>query len=226
MQCRTPTAACRLVDERDQERELAGQRDPRRDRGRNRPGDVPSVAPARRRALDRSRSAVRLAAEPHAQAGSVPMRAGPALPSKAPPMSALDPRAEGLVRLHRAQLLPVPALLGLGDRVPRLLRRRRAVDLADRRAGRRSPPAPDPDGRRDLLELPVGGVQLDRRDDPDRALGGHARVHDDGARSADRPTSSAAVAYAMVFGLDPHRRDPRRDGRVLPGPVLRAARTS
>ena len=41
-----------------------------------------------------------------------------------------------------------------------------------------------PDGRGDLLELPVGGLQLDRRDDQRRALGGHARVHDDGADPA------------------------------------------
>ena len=34
-----------------------------------------------------------------------------------------------------------------------------------------------------------------------RALGGHARVHDDGPRSGARRGCSARSAYAMVYGL-------------------------
>ena len=51
--------------------------------------------------------------------------------------------------------------------------------------------AADADGRSDLLELPVGRVQLDRRDDLGRALGGHARVHVHGARSGAGRSCSA-----------------------------------
>ena len=81
------------------------------------------------------------------------------------------PRAEGLVRLHRAQLLPDTPLLGLGDRLPGLFGRGRAVDLVHRRRAGQPDAAAVPDGRRDLLELPVGRVQLDRRDHRGRALG-------------------------------------------------------
>ena len=41
-----------------------------------------------------------------------------------------------------------------------------------------------PDDRRRLLELPLDGLQLHRRDDRLGALGGHPRVHDDGAGPA------------------------------------------
>ena len=64
------------------------------------------------------------------------------------PLALADARAEGVVRLRRAQLLPHPPVLGVGARVPRLLRRRRALDLADRRGGGRRPPAAHADHRR------------------------------------------------------------------------------
>ena len=64
-----------------------------------------------------------------------------------------------------------------------------------------SPADPLPDDRRDLLELPVGGLQLDRRDDRRRALGGHARVHDDGADPALDRSCSGRSLYAIVYGL-------------------------
>ena len=76
-------------------------------------------------------------------------------------------------------------------------------------------PAAVADDRRDLLELPLRGVQLDRRHDRRRALGGHARVHDDGARSARHPAARVDV-LRRDLRPDPHGRDPRRDGAVLP----------
>ena len=75
--------------------------------------------------------------------------------------------------------------------------------------------AADPDDRGDLLELPVGRVQLDRRDDLGRTLGGHPRVHDDGAG----PALVAAARFGHLrHGLrpHPHRGDLRRAGAVLP----------
>ena len=84
-------------------------------------------------------------------------------------------------------------------------------------AGRRYPPDADPHRRRDLLELPVGGVQLDRGDDPDRALGGHARVHVHGPGPAvDPPARRRGLRHGVR--ADPHGRDRRGHGPVLPGP--------
>ena len=78
------------------------------------------------------------------------------------------------------------------------------------------------DDRRDLLELPVGGVQLDRRDDHRRALGGHPRVHDDGA---DPALVAAARVGRLRDGLRPrpHLGHLHRARPVLPaaGPVRR-----
>ena len=71
------------------------------------------------------------------------------------------------------------------------------------------------DGRRDLLELPVGRVQLDRRDHLGRALGRHPRVHLHGAGPA---LVAAARLGAVRDGLrpGPHGRDLRRARAVLP----------
>ena len=49
--------------------------------------------------------------------------------------------------------------------------------------------APVPDDRRDLLELPVGGLLAGSPRRSRRALGRHARVHDDGARPALDPAA-------------------------------------
>ena len=135
-----------------------------------RPPDHPDRSATRRGALSR--------------AGSIPLRDRASHPTWRSFRDRRRTRAEGLVRLHRAQLLPDTPLLGLGDRLPGLFRRGRALGLVDRRRGGQRDAAPVPDGRSDLLELPVGRLQLDRRDDLGRALGRDPRVHDDGADPA------------------------------------------
>ena len=53
-----------------------------------------------------------------------------------------------------------------------------------------------------------------------RALGGHARVHDDGARSGAASQLLGSVLYAMVYGLVHTAVDPRRPRAVLPAARL------
>ena len=132
-------------------------------------------------------------------------------------MTLIRDGAAGVLCVRRAQLLPDPAHLGVGGRVPRLLGRQRAVDLAHRRRPGQQPAGPVPDDRGDLLELPVGRVQLDRRDDRRRTLGGHARVHDDGA---DPAVVAAHRPGVVRDGLrpDPHGGHLRRPRALLPAP--------
>ena len=66
---------------------------------------------------------------------------------------------------------------GWEARLPGLFRRGRAVDLAHRCRPGQPRAAADADGGSDLLELPVGRLQLDRRDDVGRALGRDPGVH-------------------------------------------------
>ena len=59
--------------------------------------------------------------------------AGRGPPAKGSPLALLTHELKASLRLRRTQLLPHPPVLGVGDGVPRLLRRRRPLDLADRR---------------------------------------------------------------------------------------------
>ena len=147
-----------------------------------------------RRPIGRSiiRIGARLAAEQSARArpGPAEDRAGSEPTSETTPLTTLTHELEGELRLRRAQLLPDPALLGLGARVPRVLGRRRPLDLPHRRrAGQRATL---------LLSLMIGAIFWNylsvvfcwiAETIAGRALGGHARVHDDGAGPALDPAA-------------------------------------
>ena len=120
-------------------------------------------------------------------------------------MTVLTRRAEGELRLRRAQLQPDQALLGLGSGLHGLLGRRRARGHPHRQGPEQRRADPVADDRRHLLELPVGGLLDHRRADQLGALGGHARVHHDGAG----PARVAALRRDDVrdhLGPHPHRR--------------------
>ena len=189
----------------------------RRDMASRHVHDIPRTASSRsiRRAIglpdgrtDRRRA--RLAQRVRGPAGS-----GPTLAHWRPDRDRTHARDPCQLRIRRTQLLPDPPVLGLGSRISRLFRRRGALGLADRSVPRRPRAPAVPRHRRRVLELPLGGVQLDRRHDRGGALGGHPRVHDDGAGS----TRHAAARVDAVRGdlrPHPHGRDPRGDDPVLP----------
>ena len=157
----------------------------------SRPAAAPAH-PAAGRALDgphrrpaRRRAAARAWPDPDDR----PIRLHPR--PRRPPRDCPDPRAEGAATPSSNATSSWPSATGAGSSrssstpSPAPCRSRSS---ASSRAARAAPVADD---RRHLLELPVGRLQLDRRDDRLGALGGHARVHDDGARPAlDRSCSA------------------------------------